>query len=322
MVSARMPVGLWSRGLGESTQDDSAINPTSGEEEHDDDDYDARLLLLSVKNADKELKAGDVGYEERMEMMRIMALDIEESVADSQAPASSSPEQANIAIALIATPNFTSKSTILNGALTTRLSDLLRAEAMSHYPPLAMHGAPVGGEDETVSPAKKNEEEGDSATSNQDSDAAGDLGTTTVAPPQCVFLLGADTLERLFAPRYYGHADDADKDKDETNEERMMGQLSRMLSDEYSTGDAARVVCAQRVTPNSQRRDGEDGVPEEAKTFVEGGKIMMLDIGLDEQTYSSSAVRAGVATKEGEWKKMVSPTIASYIAQHRLYIPI
>ncbi|KAI0348751.1 hypothetical protein OH77DRAFT_1432625 [Trametes cingulata] len=39
------------------------------------DDFDARLLLLSVRNADKQLKPGDATYEQHMEMMVLLAHD-------------------------------------------------------------------------------------------------------------------------------------------------------------------------------------------------------------------------------------------------------
>jgi nicotinamide-nucleotide adenylyltransferase len=47
--------------------------------ENGEGDYDARLLLLSVRNVDKTLKAGDATYEQRIEMMYALARELEGS---------------------------------------------------------------------------------------------------------------------------------------------------------------------------------------------------------------------------------------------------
>ncbi|KAI0067272.1 Nucleotidylyl transferase [Artomyces pyxidatus] len=64
--------------------------------------YDARLLLLSVRNADKQLKPGDATYVQRMAMMALVAEQIENT-----------HPSANVAVAIIDEPTFVGKSRIL-----------------------------------------------------------------------------------------------------------------------------------------------------------------------------------------------------------------
>lgn len=74
-------------------------------------DYSARLLLLSVRNADKALKAGDASYLQRMEMIRILAT---EDLSGT-----------NVAVAIVDEPTFVGKSKILLSTLQSRLERLL-----------------------------------------------------------------------------------------------------------------------------------------------------------------------------------------------------
>nr|VWO99393.1 Fatty acid synthase subunit alpha (EC [Includes: Acyl carrier, 3-oxoacyl-[acyl-carrier-protein] reductase (EC (Beta-ketoacyl reductase), 3-oxoacyl-[acyl-carrier-protein] synthase (EC (Beta-ketoacyl synthase)] [Ganoderma boninense] len=84
-------------------------------------DFDARLLLLSVRNADKQLKAGDATYEQRMEMMVLLAQEL--------APTLSQPlaREPNVAVAIIDEPTFVGKSAALLDFLRKRILDLHRS---------------------------------------------------------------------------------------------------------------------------------------------------------------------------------------------------
>ncbi|ETW83294.1 hypothetical protein HETIRDRAFT_409165, partial [Heterobasidion irregulare TC 32-1] len=72
-------------------------------------EYDARLLLLSVRNADKHLKLGDATHVQRMEMMLLLAHDIRDN---------------NTAVAIIDEPTFVGKSTALIAFLRSHLLQL------------------------------------------------------------------------------------------------------------------------------------------------------------------------------------------------------
>ncbi|KAF8349073.1 Nucleotidylyl transferase [Amanita rubescens] len=77
---------------------------------NDADDYDARLLLLSVRNADKALGPGDATLVQRVEMMRLLTRHI-----------TNTPD--NVAIAIINEPTFVGKSSQLLSFLRQRFSD-------------------------------------------------------------------------------------------------------------------------------------------------------------------------------------------------------
>ncbi|KAH9945015.1 Nucleotidylyl transferase [Epithele typhae] len=133
-------------------------------------DFDARLLLLSVRNADKQLKPGDATFEQRVEMMVLLARDLSSSTAvvPSDPPSASGPSaegDSNVAVAIIDEPTFAGKS--------TRLLAFLRARLAALDLPTPTPGPPP----------------------------------TATSPPDpnlhLTFLMGTDTLVRFFAPRYY-----------------------------------------------------------------------------------------------------------------------
>ncbi|KAF8907274.1 hypothetical protein CPB84DRAFT_1843980 [Gymnopilus junonius] len=182
--------------------------------------YDAKLLLLSVKNVDKSLKPGDATYQQRLEMMSLLTLAIQPDVdaTSSSSPISDIfiPERANVAIGITDEPTFVGKANTLIDFLKTRLSS---------------SNAPV-----------------------------------QVSVPQDIeltFLVGMDTLERLFAPRYY------------TSEEAMMSSLRKFFS-QPPAGDNSRIVCARRVVeaPTSSELQALSF----AKEFVDSGRIAIIDL--------------------------------------------
>ncbi|TBU62885.1 hypothetical protein BD310DRAFT_917338 [Dichomitus squalens] len=133
-------------------------------------DFDARLLLLSVRNADKQLKPGDATHEQRAEMMVLLAAELARSSprARSLPNASSEPpaqtHDRNVAVAIIDEPTFVGKSAILLDFLRQRISDLQQQQPSG----VVLSSPP---------------EEPPS--------------------PKLTFLMGTDTIVRFFAPRYY-----------------------------------------------------------------------------------------------------------------------
>lgn len=235
--------------------------------------YDARLLLLSVRNVDKSLKPGDATYIQRLEMMYLLAKDMDQPSADSHEEGEGE-WSSNVAIAIIDEPTFVGKSTALLTFLRNRIV----------------------------------------------------LSPSTLQPhPKLAFLLGVDTLERLFSPRYY------------PSEESMMSSLRHFFCEEGST-----VVCAKRH-PSSYTSSSNElrfpevhnsvpiSVPPHALEFMDANQITIIDIGKDEQTYSSSEIRnerkGSVDTGDGNgqshtdrWKRLVSERVAAYIEEHALYL--
>lgn len=78
-------------------------------------DYDAKLLLLSTRNADKLLQEDDATLHQRVEMMSLLATNIHHSSC-------SSPP--NIAVGLLNEPTFVAKLSALRGFLDDRLGEL------------------------------------------------------------------------------------------------------------------------------------------------------------------------------------------------------
>ncbi|CDO71837.1 hypothetical protein BN946_scf184939.g61 [Trametes cinnabarina] len=228
-------------------------------------DFDARLLLLSVRNADKQLKPGDATYEQRIEMMVLLAHDLARSRARSVPAApehfpESPSHEPNVAVAIIDEPTFVGKSAILRDFLTRRISDLLGL-AEAALPP----------------------------------------------SPKLTFLMGTDTIVRLFAPRYYA------------DEETMVAALRRFLSPE---GDDARIICARRVSRGASRAEEEkveSEMSEVARRIIPVQRLAFVDIGERECTFSSSEVRESLAKGDERWKDMVTPSIAQYITSRQLY---
>ncbi|KAF4614076.1 hypothetical protein D9613_007927 [Agrocybe pediades] len=230
--------------------------------------YDAKLLLLSVKNADKTLKPGDASYLQRLVMMSLLINDLKPDSGDLPitTPDSSNltPGQlANVAIAIIDEPTFVGKSEAFRAFLKHRFC--------------------------------------------QPQFTQQDIAIDSV---ELSFLVGLDTLERLFSPRYY------------PSETDMMSKLHKFLSPSPE-GDNARIVSARRTMTQSDIIQPKDNSLERAKPFMEAGRIAVIDIGRDISTYSSTTVRRSLnsvgLSGDSVWRKLVTKSVADYILENELY---
>ncbi|KAJ7261711.1 hypothetical protein B0H12DRAFT_1201452 [Mycena haematopus] len=211
-------------------------------------EYDVKIYLLSVRNADKTLKPTDASYIQRLEMMLLLAQD---SIV-SDAPI----DTHQVAIGIVDEPTFVGKASKLLAFLEQRLS------GFGFAPPR----------------------------------------------PELTFLLGLDTLERVLAPRYYG-ASPTDPDA----ETKMFASLHNFFSPEH---DNARIVCARRASSSSS----EAATLKLAERFLSDQRIVLIDIGEAEQTYSSTAVRTAIGRRDDHsWKALVSPGVREYIMNAMLY---
>ncbi|GJE85571.1 nucleotidylyl transferase [Phanerochaete sordida] len=243
----------------------------------------ARLLLLSVRNADKSLKAHDATYAQRLAMMVRLAQDVaapraQQVLADAQPgthAAQSALDDPNVAVAIIDEPTFVGKSQVLHEWLQTRLAALGSGQAAQHAPQEQPRGS--------LSPP--------------------------VPKPELDFLVGIDTLERIIAARYYGDSEDS-----------MRQSLRQFLSAE---GDGSRLVCARRITPGSAEspEDRERRVAKASCKYIEPERVTMIDIGEVVESYSSSEVREKISQLDTAWTRMVPPSIADYIRSEHLYLP-
>ena len=227
--------------------------------------YDARILLLSVRNVDKVLKPGDATLVQRLEMMRLLSHDIR-SVDTAESSSESLRMSDNVAVGIIDEPTFVGKSNALLCFLQTRLATVVES---SH-----------------------------SANSISDKRDA----SYPLPSPKFTFLLGFDTLVRLFSPEYY------------PSEEVMVQMLRSFLSPDQD----CHIVCAYRRSA-SAGKTFQDRALKVAHEFITNDRIAFVDIGTEEQTYSSSEVRAKLSAGDVKWKRLVTDAIANYIIERGIY---
>ncbi|GAC96887.1 hypothetical protein PHSY_004471 [Pseudozyma hubeiensis SY62] len=234
--------------------------------------YDGHLLLFSTQNADKGSgKPGDASLSQRVEMMTLMAKDVERIQSASGYPA-------NVAVGLVDKPLIFAKSTLT--------WDLLKQQ-QSH---------------------------------DQHSRAA-------AASPRLHWVVGFDTLYRVFQLKYYASAPEFEQ------------QCSQFFEKERTT-----FVCARR-DPSSypqtaadgeeqggdakeKARRGEDKLLESeyVAPWVREGSIGMLDIDPEQAKMSSTRIRSllkdesvGEDGKREQLRGLVPPSLVEYLIESRVY---
>ena len=103
---------------------------------------------------------------------------------------------------------------------------------------------------------------------------------------QLTFVVGWDTLIRLFNPKYYGNSVESMRDSQET----------------FFNKNGSSVVCSRRLQegdPTVAREEMRFLSLEDVRPFVERGAIEMVDIGDSEASLSSTAVRKGISESQG-----------------------
>ncbi|KAJ9107819.1 hypothetical protein QFC19_002725 [Naganishia cerealis] len=245
----------------------SRATPTAISPPTDDEPYTARLLLLSARNVDKTLKPGDATFVQRVEMMRLQALDME----DKRSPRATAgergddPSNGNVAVAALNHPTFVGKSDILLRWLRQRFKT-----------------------------------------------------TTSTATPRpepevrLTFLIGTDTLMRLFIPKYY------------TPEPRLGSGMTAHLQKLFTT-DGSDIVVAHRGATAQAREEEERFIlsHESCVDLVTRGKLRFVragEVGAEEREMSSTRVRkALVARDEGEARLLMGTRVAEYVLGEGLY---
>jgi len=232
--------------------------------------YDARILLLSIRNADKALKPGDATFVQRLEMMHPLSHDIRSSIDTAESSGDSSQMSDNVAVAIIDEPTFVGKSTLLLRFLRTRLATVVE-----------FSNSPI------------------SILNRRDA-------SYPFPSPKLTFLLGLDTLIRLFSPKYY------------PSEQVMLRMLRTFLA---TNREDCRIVCAYRRGASADKtfQEPQDKTLEVAHEFLTSDRITFIHIGIEEETYSSSEVRAKIAAGDEKWKWLVTDAIASYIVDRGIY---
>ncbi|KAI5452014.1 hypothetical protein NCC49_001310 [Naganishia albida] len=225
--------------------------------EAEDEPYTARLLLLSARNVDKTLKPGDATFDQRIEMMDLQALDMEEDPSRA-----ADQGRRNVAVAALNHPTFVGKSDIL-----------LRWLRVCRFP---------------------------------------DLGAQEDVPVRLTFLIGTDTLTRLFIPKYY------------TPTPRLGSTMAEHLA-KFFTADESDIVVAHRGASPQARAEEESFIQrnEDCRAWIQRGKLRFVregEITAEEREMSSTKVRKAVqAGDEGELRSLVGDRVRKYIQEEGLY---
>ena len=221
--------------------------------------YDAHLLLFSTLNADKGTgKAGDAGLSQRVEMMTLLAKQLERN----------SPT-ANVAIGLVDKPLIFAKST-------------LTWELLSSIP--------------------------------------------TRCRPRLHWVVGFDTLYRVFQLKYYASLEDFGQQcRQFFQEERTTLVCARRDESSFPAlfGDAQE---AESTTSRARREEDRLLASENVKPWVESGSVAMLDIDSDQAALSSTRIRSVLRDqgkskeqKRDELSGMVPPLLVDYLLESGVY---
>lgn len=250
-----------------------------------EEDYDARLLLLSVRNVDKALKLGDATWVQRIQMMSLLSQDIEDPNESKNVAAA----RQNVAIAAIDEPTFVGKSSKLLSFLQARL-----AETHSHSDGLTSAATTAATTSNATAPSLPSSE-------------------PTPIPIQLHFILGYDTLTRLFSPRFYD------------SEASMRTSLHKFFSSNPGC-DNSYVVCARRsasasISDPEEFRERAFLESDDVREYVESGHVRIINIGEEEMGMSSTDVRLAVLRGEGSvLDRMLTRKVAAFIRENSLYI--
>lgn len=233
----------------------------------DNDVFHAKLLLLSVRNVDKSLKPSDATYAQRLEMMISLIKDI--------------------------TPD---------GTPTSRNKGC--RDEIEVSPPDEANVA-VGIIDEPTF-VGKSQVLLEFLRGRLQAFPLTEGGIVHSPKPKLTFLVGTDTLGRLFAPRYY------------SSEQAMQQSLQSFFT---SKDDGSRILCGRRATSGSEVTDEEEEqrVASLAKEYIESSHIALVDLDESIRSLSSSEVRRLISNKEIAWSSAVARDVAGYITQHSLY---
>lgn len=221
------------------------------------------LLMLSVRNADKQLKPGDATLAQRLQMMVLMAKEMQSHIDPSRLGG------CPIAVAAIDEPTFVGKSLKLHRYLNSVIGNTIP-----------------------------------------------DARTFRFA-----FIIGYDTIIRLFDSKYYGSHD------------AMVTSLGSFFHVDHSS-----ILCARRNLPSTTASPDHTSNPfdeeaaflesEDVREFAISGSVKMVEIDPSDGALSSTLLRSTVAeegasssssSNERSWREMVLPPIAEYIVSNKLY---
>ncbi len=235
----------------------------------DNEAYTTRLLLLSARNVDKSLKPGDATLAQRIEMMHLQSLDMQDRLAEESVT--------GVAVAALNHPTFVGKSSII-----------LRWLREQRLPQLGIQ-------------------------------------PDSVSRIKLTFLIGSDTLTRLFMPKYYLATPSTPSTahtlhQPPTPEENMQAELDHLFVHNNSF-----IVSTPRFSAPESRSEELAFIrsTDECRRRLHDGQIRFVkssDWGGDEMDMSSTAVRKAVeAGDEGKLDRLCGGRVKDYIVREQLY---
>lgn len=278
----------------------------------DDEEGDIpRLLLLSARNADKTLVPGDATLAQRLRMMVLLAQGIGADTTTGsisglgRTHTLTGTRLGNVAVALIDAPTFVTKASILRSSLEARLSALSLSSPSS-----SIHPTNTNVLDNSSIPLASSSIPPPPVTPSHTTQSISSSPSPSIA---LTFIMGFDTIARVFAPRYYPPGTST----------AMYTALDQFFQPPPA-GDGAAVICAWRGSNSTGPGEPEE-MDEVKKTlkmvepYSKAGHVSFASLTDWEMLLSSSAVRAE-RRKGGEaWLDMVPGSVAEFIRQNELY---
>ncbi|KDQ24355.1 hypothetical protein PLEOSDRAFT_1046947 [Pleurotus ostreatus PC15] len=244
-------------------------------------DYDAKLLLLSVRNADKVLKQRDASLVQRLEMMVLLAKDI---VCPASGPSDvDRSAESNVAVAIIDEPTFVGKSTKLLTFLRNRLAGMSeRAGSSAMYEPKLTFLLGFDTLERLLSPRYY---------AAADAPAGSDSVETMMA-----------SLRRFLSPAPLG-------------DDSAIVCARRTMAGTYSFNDKSprKTLNTAREFVDSQRIQLIE-IGDAERTFSSSAVREMKRVTSRTIDFTAPSVTSG-----GEWRRLVPDRIAEYMAQEGLY---
>jgi nicotinamide-nucleotide adenylyltransferase len=264
--------------------------------------YTARLLLLSPSNVDKTLKPGDATLAQRIEMMILLAQDIQDRQGHLDDQASSSEQSSdgslgNIAVGVLNFATFVGKSVILHDWMRGRWDDLVT---------VGKHEDGLGKDLRAITT-----DEPSPANARDSSHPEKELGL------HLSFIIGSDTLTRLFVEKYYPPS-------------AVFPQIGSNMSeqlDHFFNNDGSSIVSFPRHTSKEDEEKEHEYVRgnEYCRPLVRDGKIRLIQgnlggkLTLDQMSGISSTLIRKAVKGEGNIDQLCGERMKGYIAEEGLY---
>jgi hypothetical protein len=184
----------------------------------------------------------------------------------------------NVCVAAIDEPTFVGKSRKLNAAIAKRITSIMSQDSAYVLGPFSHISYRTCVDSDLPNPMYTNQ-----STSELRNQSVNEMGQLT----ELYFILGFDTITRLFEPRFYGSKDamiTALNGFFATPSPLLSPRISneKQMGNERHAGDGSYVVCARRRLKGADTDEGEEThflSSPEVTPYYQSGKINLMDLG-------------------------------------------